>query len=192
MNEKLTYDNIVPDLNEDDINMIVDKEIALQKKKQEFVEDDDFKVTDNEYESYMRKDQRLCKPDNKKWYDRFLKKDKYYNKVDRMQQLRNEMDPFIEHDTSVNIYTGKKVSDIYDELTKNNAKCYAKKCLKKPYIDPYSGQAYYFSNNTNQRTITDSQWEYENECTMNGGAFDGNIYGVDPADGNDNGTSLVI
>lgn len=186
--DNLLDNNIIPKLNNNDINMIINKEKNVIKKYIE--EDDDFNLSDIHYEPYIRKNQKLCKANNKKWYEKFMKKNKYYNKVDKINQLRNEMNPFIKHDTSVDMYSGQKISDIYDELTKNNAKCYSKKCLKKPYVDPYTGNSYYFSNNTNQRTITNSNWEYENECTMNGGVFDGNVYGVDPLDGEY--TSLAI
>lgn len=161
--KNINKNNIVPPLNGDDINMIIDEETKNNNKQ---------------YEPYMRKDNNLCKPD--------IGTDKYYNKVDRIHQLHDQlMDPLIGHDKPV--YNGKKISDIYDELTKNNAKCYPKKCLKKPYIDPY-GHANYYSNDG---TIKDLQWEYENECVMNGGS-DGGVYGFDPSHEQNNGSSLAI
>ena len=185
------YVNNVDDIdninNEDDVNNVDDIDNIDNIDDVDNVNNVNNEDDVNEY--YMRPKQKLCKT-NKKWHDKFYNKDKYYNKVDKINQLINEMDPFIEHDTSVNIYTGKKISDIYDELTKNDAKCYSKKCLKKPFIDPYTGNTYYFSDNTNKTTITNSQWEYDNECTMNGGAFDGNVYGFYPDDNNN--ISLAI
>ena len=160
----VSNENVVPEFDEGEIEDIISTYYRDKKYN-------------TEQESYLRKDQSLC-PINKKEHDKFYEKDKYYNNVDRIQQLRDEMDPSNMNQSTQ--YTGKKIKDIYDELVKNNNRCYTKKCLKEPYIDPYSKQPYYTKN----KTISNSQWEYKNECPLNGGAFDKNLYGFDPLQDN--------
>lgn len=101
-------------------------------------------------------------------YKDFIEKNRYYNTVEKTYQIKDK-----------NFYKGKKIKDIYDNLTRNDIKYYSKKCLKEPHIDPYSHKPVYFSKNS--RTINNNQWEYHNENVMNGGNFCG-LTGFDPSE----------
>lgn len=150
--------NTINKLSEEQINSILDK-----VNTNEFIENTE---KENKFIENIEKENEIK-------YNKFITKDRYYNKVERINNnIRNNDSIFNKKKNKK--YDGKKIKDIYDELVENNAKNYSKKCLKKPFTDPYSKNKMYLNENN---TFSDSNWEYENECPLNGGEFDKNLYG---------------
>lgn len=131
---------------------------------------------------FNRTGDNMCINDKSSNSTNEYEKDKYYyNIVEKVNQIRDDENPFIGHPT----YTGTPLADqdistIYDELTNN--KCYEKKCIKKPIMDMYSDMPVYYSDNYGPRSIKNDQWAYQDECVSNGGKFDTNLYAIDPSD----------
>lgn len=130
-----------------------------------------------EFDSLYTRTEELC-PIGEKQFEQYKNYDQYFNQVEEVNHFRDQMDPV---NCEKNKFLGKKIKDIYDELTQNTGSCFAKKCLKKPYTDPYSGQKLYLSDITN-KTFTNDQWEYKDENPLNGGPFFDNTYGYTPND----------
>ena len=109
--------------------------------------------------------QSLWEPtENETKYKQFMEHDRFYNKVERLHLPDNSQK-----------YNNKSIKDIYDDLVRNDSKLYSKKCLKNPYVDPYSKKNVY----VNGKNISNNHWEYKDECFMNGGEDNG-LTGFDP------------
>jgi len=102
------------------------------------------------------------------------------NEVDVIDKL-NEM-----HTTNNNEITsqeGKKISDVYNELTQNKLNkeksCPEGKCLIPPHSDAQHHSSAYKQESHNGRSFSKYHWKYENDNVNNGGKFYGDIEGSD-------------
>jgi len=71
---------------------------------------------------------------------------------------------------------GKKIKDIFDNLTHHNPGC-----IREPIVDKTSMSSYYVQKGTGGNYVVDSLRIYENDGVENGGVFipEGNVYGYD-------------
>ena len=111
--------------------------------------------------------------DFEKWYNNYSNKGKYYNTVEKNYKVKD----------NTQLYKGRKIKDIYNELTKDRYKNTAKKCKMGTHIDAFSHKPVFYNIiGENTFTIKEDKWAYNNECVMNGGSFDGELYGYDPSE----------
>jgi len=95
-------------------------------------------------------------------YKKSMLKHDDYDTVDRINQFR---------DSNQQEYIGKNIQDIYDDLNGNNIR-------ESVDLLAHEGTMYNKANK-NFRTINNSRWYYDNENSMNGGKFAGNLLGFD-------------
>lgn len=75
--------------------------------------------------------------------------------------------------------SGKKIKDIYDEVTRCGPNLYEKTCVRVPQFDNTMHDGYVPNNITGMHNVRD-QWQYQNENSLNGGEVAKNLYGYDP------------
>ena len=77
--------------------------------------------------------------------------------------------------------SGRKITDIYDEVTGCGPNLYERTCVRAPYFDNtmHDGYLGFDSNMINGMHLIRDTWKYANENSMNGGELDKNLYGQD-------------
>ena len=69
------------------------------------------------------------------------------------------------------MYIGKSVADVYDNLVKSE--------YKKDRKELTNENKFYSYGDNDRKTLRPDRWGYKNEFSINGGAYKGNIYGYD-------------
>jgi hypothetical protein len=74
-------------------------------------------------------------------------------------------------------HNGKRISDVYNELTKSNSNngCGEEKCILPPEIDRNLRTGFYTADSGMGKYYSNYNWKYENDNVNNGGKFYGNI-----------------
>lgn len=93
--------------------------------------------------------------------------------VDKLNEI------FSSGDTNLVNYNGKNISDIYNDLTKNDVidNCVTNKCILPPDVDRDMHVGSYIEDSG--QTYSNYNWKYADDTVNNGGKFYENIEGYD-------------
>jgi hypothetical protein len=152
---------------------------------------------DREVGEYMRNmildNQHYCgtksSEENHKKPDNFAKE--FFSFRDQLWQDSHQNDMtekvvrmYLEGNTDViNKLSGKRIKDVYDDMTKHNSP-YQRNCVRVPDYDDSTHDTYYTAPGAQNRSFKKDNWIYQNEKVINGGAVDSNLYPFDPESSN--------
>lgn len=102
------------------------------------------------------------------------------NEVDMVDKL-NEI--YTSNNNEITNHGGKKISDIFNELTQNKLNkqksCTGGKCLVPPHSDAQHHSSAYKHKSHNGNSFSKYHWKYEDDGVNNGGKFYDDIEGSD-------------
>lgn len=102
------------------------------------------------------------------------------NEVDMVDKL-NEI--YTSDNNEMTHYEGKKISDIFNNLTQNNLNkqksCPGGNCLVPPHVEAQHHDSSYKSKSHDGHSFSKFHWKYETDSVNNGGKFYDDIEGSD-------------